>query len=75
MAATGSIAVDDVVPTLATTKNGVSPAARSSAMAAASASGRRAKRVVDLDQPAAGPGCSPAMRTAFSIELWAWVEV
>ena len=40
MSATGSIAIDDVVPTVATTMHGTNPAARSASMAAASASGR-----------------------------------
>jgi hypothetical protein len=40
---TGSIALEEVLPTLAQTKAGVSPAALSAAICAARASGRMAK--------------------------------
>ena len=43
MGPSGSTAVDDVVPTVATTQAGRTPAARSASIAAASASGRIAK--------------------------------
>ena len=42
----GSNAIDDVVPWVAHTKNGTSPAARSASITAASASGRMANALV-----------------------------
>jgi hypothetical protein len=67
---TGSKAVVDVVPAVAHTKKGRRPAARSSAMAASSASGRMANAASwattrRLSVP------TPATRTPFSIDEWA----
>ena len=70
MAGTGSKAVVEVVPAVAQTKNGRRPAARSSATAAASASGSIAWRSSwATTRRLASP--TPAMRTPFSIDEWA----
>ena len=54
IAAHGSTLVEDVVPSVATTQNGVHPAARSSTIASASASARIAIVVIDGDAAYAG---------------------
>ena len=69
MARTGSSAVVVVVPVVATTAHGTRPAARSSAIAAASASGRSANAESQamwrmLSRP------KPASSAALSTELW-----
>lgn len=65
MAGTGSKASEEVVPAVATTMQGTLPAARSSSMAAANASGRMA------NDSSTATRCrfwlpSPAIRTPFS---------
>ena len=58
---------------VAQTKAGTRPARRSSAIAAARASGRmRSSSSVSIRRRLAAP--SPAIRTAFSTDEWAWVE-
>ena len=74
MGPSGSSAVEEVVPTVAATKNGVRPAARSSAIAAASASGRSAN-ASSTSIIRSWSGRNPAIRIAFSIELCAWLDV
>ena len=70
----GSIAPEEVVPTVAVTKQGVFPVRRSSEMFRASASGRIAKSAfTSIDRRFATP--NPATRIAFSMEEWAWVDV
>ena len=64
-AGTGSTANEEVVPTVAQQKNGVRPAARSSPMATASASGAMAK-VSSTATTRTWSGRSPATRAAFS---------
>jgi hypothetical protein len=71
--ARGSIAVEAVVPTVATTAVGTRPAARSSAMAASSSSGRSAKSSsVGIRRRPARP--MPRVMQAFSTLLWASAE-
>ena len=61
MLGVGSNAIDDVVPAVAHTKNGTSPAARSAAIIAASASGRmRERRVVGDDAHPVGADAGDA---------------
>ena len=68
MASTGSIAVDDVVPIVATTAQGSQPAARSSATAAASAAGSMASVAsVAIRRTPVRP--MPRVMAAFSMEL------
>ena len=74
IAGDGSNAVELVVPWLAHTQNGCSPAALSSAMAASSASGRMAKsRSTATTRIRSVP--IPAIRSPFSIDEWAWAVV
>ena len=73
IAATGSIPVDDVVPMVATTATGVTPARRSSSIAARSASARMlnvASTAIFLndDNP------KPSVSTALSIDECACSE-
>jgi hypothetical protein len=66
--------VEAVVPTVATTRAGVRPEARSVAIAAASASGRIAKSPsTSTVRTDAAP--RPAIRAAFSMDEWPCVEV
>ena len=70
ISAVGSKAIDEVVPRVAHTKNGVSPAARSDSISVASESGRIANSAscsttrIDLLP-------TPAIRSAFSTLEWA----
>jgi len=74
MAGAGSIAVEEVVPTVAQTKHGVCPARRSSSMARSSASGRIAWLAsTSIRRTFRRP--IPAMPAAFSSDECAWVEV
>ena len=74
MAGTGSTAPDEVVPTVAATKQGTRPASRSAVITAASAPASMAKSSpTSIIRNAWSP--KPAIRTAFSIEEWAWLEV
>jgi hypothetical protein len=71
MSGVGSNAIDDVVPWVAPTKNGTSPAARSASIASARASARIA------NDPSWGTIRSrsvpmPAMRRPFSTLEWDW---
>ena len=71
----GSTAVVEVVPIVATTIAGITPAARSASIAARSASGRMAW-VRGSTSTARTPSVpSPAIRAAFSIEECPWVDV
>ena len=69
----GSAAPAEVVPTAAQTKKGTRPAARSSAMRRDRSCGRMAyfsssSTRRSISEP------MPAMRAAFSIEEWAWLD-
>ena len=74
MSAIGSIAVDDVVPTVPTTKKGTKPSATSCAIASANRSARMAKS----SSTSTLRSCSsakPATRIPLSTDECAWVEV
>ena len=71
MAGSGSMALEEVVPTVAQTKAGVSPPARSAAMWAASASGRMAKRSSTATLRRFSTP-RPAIFMALSREEWVW---
>src|SRR5215813_8456570 len=72
--ATGSIALEEVVPTVAQTKNGARPAFLSCLICEASTSCRMAKsESTSINLRLAAP--IPAIRIAFSIEECAWDEV
>src|ERR1035438_10171474 len=70
IAPTGSIAFEEVVPTVAHTKNGVSPACRSASTCRAKASGRMARfSSTSISRRFSTP--MPAIIAAFSREEWA----
>src|SRR5450631_3178688 len=70
----GSIALEEVVPTVAQTKNGVSPALRSFSIALARASASIAKFAsVGISLRLSRP--MPAIPMAFSVAECAWLEV
>ena len=74
MAGSGSIAPEEVVPTVATTTHGTSPASRSAAMAAARATGSMAwSASVAIDR--SWSAANPATRTPFSTDEWACEDV
>jgi hypothetical protein len=64
----GSIAVVEVVPTVATTSAGTRPAARSAAIAASSASGSIANVVGSTSTARTAALPSPAIRAALSMD-------
>ena len=73
MGPTGSTLVVEVVPTVATTASGVTPRARSAAMASRSTSGRiRNSASAGMRASASWP--SPRVMIALSIEEWACSE-
>ena len=73
MSGTGSTLVTAVVPTVATTAKGVTPFRRSSAIAAARASGRSRNRSSAATRRS--PACpSPSVITALSTDEWACSE-
>src|SRR5215469_15505658 len=73
MSGTGSMALEEVVPTVAQTKQGTRPAALSCVIWLARASGRRAKFLsTGMARRCSEP--RPAILAAFSTEECVWVE-
>src|SRR4051812_24636355 len=73
IAATGSMLVDDVVPTVATTATGSQPAARSCAIASASASARM-RNELSLAIFLSESCPRPSTMTALSMDECVWSE-